>query len=1275
MGPSAVVDIRRLDDVRRQQALSKDGFVGGALLGKLRVASRTEQLATEPFHLPAGSIVLVDSCGAQIRCCAVDPHPSWFADHVYVLLTRWRYIPPPRQLSGRERLAWAYIEILADPVLVPSQMDMPKNKQPYSWWTAQQAPVPDTTDQIQSAIRVSPPISATRGAHILQQAQRSPSPDPTHHHSHAVYGRVDAMGSLLVTASEDVGFFVCIAVESSAMDPISSFSVLLVGARFLGLFASLRAGDSLFVDHLRARAPFAESDHSQAIFITSLDSQAFRIEDSVAFVWGDQQPSSQRSSHFTQSSQNMLLEQIADSSQRTDTSQAPGNWASRPERVPAGPPLNTWRDPHLFVNQGKLESYAGVVTRIVDLVLGIYVVDDCHMLILTYWPLLSPLTVLRTGTRILVENSHIILLSNSAGYQWEWIKRALPGDTAEPSKQRLLVFGACARTSVRVTDFSGTGNSAAMATAIDSEMASLLARNAQGLVQMIETAEAFWKLSKKFPRGMVAGYDPQADGKLIRRELLDSAMRWAGVPTVAGAPATSRNLYAEFLAHDASCRAETPRSHFPTRIVALSDVASRFIKWSRENLSSLPLASAASDEDMPEFSVSHVSPEDLQQTTTALVGRLTLDTRGSLYLADATARIRVHPDASCIGDTHRVLFPGQALIGHVAAWMHWQFSVERIAKHGVNPFDLVYAAASSPVLLHFDTSFGHAISSDPLLSSAECLLVVVHARGNAAPVNRTRHAGPEGAKVTEAADSQRSMGYTAKGIAVPVTKQDAQAVLASLGGEVDEPFDLGDIPAASVRRCLLMVDFKRQSVLLAPGSAYLICIKSTASLQYVRSGDSSQHEQVLLITLGSADSAIPVQAEFRASGSPADLPWQTVSVVPFIVDVSTQPVHLPAVQCNVTTDAAAALSLISGPKVYSVAEVLQAKDGCSPNSLITVRGTVVDRSVSDIVFLEPLLPEPNTVADSASPRPVSGVFSNRITLCDEDSPEQSIPVYLKLASFSHPLAVVQGARFVVHDLIVSVSQTRKSIYLSGTLSTFAQAIVPPLQQADLSGTPSSGGERPSQSTTPARRWCIGDLHMSSAADRAYPVELICQITKIEHVAISVACRKCKQRVCAMRCSCPSKRHRLSSSASGQTIACITEACCWATDGSGISCLVLSRRCDVALMLGMTDQDFDGICCSAAQSWNGQLMWNPQSEHSPITAAASRAVASSRRLRVVGWAEAAPNGPQAIRQQPLRLNRQNVLVNQRTPPRISVRSVSNINTLDMCSRLLKDLYSS
>ncbi|KAJ1934829.1 hypothetical protein FBU59_005571, partial [Linderina macrospora] len=383
---------------------------------------------------------------------------------------------------------------------------------------------------------------------------------------------------------------------------MSCLSVLLVGERFLGLFASLRIDNYLFVDHLWTQTLLAGSDHSQAIFITSLGSEAFHIDDSTDLVWGDLPPTSQRSSHFTQTSQNMLLSQVTDSSQQKQQQQQQSVSGPKSEQVLPGPPSNIWRDPHLFVNQGRLEGYAGVITRVVDPVLGIYIIDECHALILTYWPPLSPLNVLRTGTRILVENAHILLLSNSPGYQWEWIKRLLSGDSAEPSKQHLLVFGACVQTSVRILEFATTDEPAAMVTAIDSAMAPVLAKQAQGLVQMIETAEAYWKLGQKFPHGMVGNYDSQTDAKQVRRELLAAAMRWAGVPTASSVATESRNLTAEFLVHEANCRAEKPRSHFLTRIVPLSSVASRFIEWSR----------------------------DLQQTTTALAGWLTMDSRGSL---------------------------------------------------------------------------------------------------------------------------------------------------------------------------------------------------------------------------------------------------------------------------------------------------------------------------------------------------------------------------------------------------------------------------------------------------------------------------------------------------------------------------------------------------------------------------------------------------------------------------------------------------------------------
>ncbi|KAJ1718008.1 hypothetical protein LPJ61_006953, partial [Coemansia biformis] len=165
-------------------------------------------------------------------------------------------------------------------------------------------------------------------------------------------------------------------------------------------------------------------------------------------------------------------------------------------------------DCHLLAPDGRLESYEGEITRIVDPVLGIYVVDDAHLLMLTLWPLLSPLFILRVGSRVLLDNVHLVLLADSASYHWGWIDRIWPDsqDGTRPGTRRTLVFCACARSSIRVTSFPASCEPAGFPSIVDSSLAAVFTKRTEGLVQLIEALEAFWRLFAKFSATLSVGH-------------------------------------------------------------------------------------------------------------------------------------------------------------------------------------------------------------------------------------------------------------------------------------------------------------------------------------------------------------------------------------------------------------------------------------------------------------------------------------------------------------------------------------------------------------------------------------------------------------------------------------------------------------------------------------------------------------------------------------------------------------------------------------------------
>ncbi|KAJ2357325.1 hypothetical protein GGF43_001532, partial [Coemansia sp. RSA 2618] len=177
-----------------------------------------------------------------------------------------------------------------------------------------------------------------------------------------------------------------------AMDPAQSdddtlvlVPILLCGQRFLGLFASVCVDESLLITDLHPATLSISEFNKQTVFTTSPESKAFRIDEFDGLEESQIYVSAASQTPFTQQSQQSLLSQITYHSATAHTrTHLSDTCVQTPAQAPAAGDLN------LTVHDGKLESYAGEVTRVIDAMLGIFVIDDSHLLMLTFWPLLSP---------------------------------------------------------------------------------------------------------------------------------------------------------------------------------------------------------------------------------------------------------------------------------------------------------------------------------------------------------------------------------------------------------------------------------------------------------------------------------------------------------------------------------------------------------------------------------------------------------------------------------------------------------------------------------------------------------------------------------------------------------------------------------------------------------------------------------------------------------------------------------------------------------------------
>ncbi|KAJ2790408.1 hypothetical protein H4R21_006516, partial [Coemansia helicoidea] len=248
---------------------------GCALLGTLRVAGRAESYTGAPFSIPAGSLVFSDGQTPNgIRCLAAALRASWFAADVSVLLTQWRYVPPPEPLRGPAADAWAHIEILSPPVLLAAGFAPPPFSRPLSWWVKHQKhPELELERDFLATLAQTPPLSDADARLLLARQPVAAAEAADGMQQSSILGRVGAVSGVLQSADGSGPAF----VVDVAVGPAEPVPILVSGQRHLGVLVSLCLGDSLLVTDLRP-ATLADGGGG-SVFMTQSTSRTYRVDE------------------------------------------------------------------------------------------------------------------------------------------------------------------------------------------------------------------------------------------------------------------------------------------------------------------------------------------------------------------------------------------------------------------------------------------------------------------------------------------------------------------------------------------------------------------------------------------------------------------------------------------------------------------------------------------------------------------------------------------------------------------------------------------------------------------------------------------------------------------------------------------------------------------------------------------------------------------------------------------------------------------------------------
>ncbi|KAJ2453769.1 hypothetical protein EV183_001966 [Coemansia sp. RSA 2336] len=1164
-----------------------DSGNGYALMGTLRVADRNEKLSTAPFNLPAGSIVFCEKAAVtslntppsmQIRCQAPDPRLSWFTEDILVLLTHWRYVQPPTLLHGDSAIAWAYIEILSAPVILPKTIRMPHVERPLSWWLKHQIhPELDLEQAFFTTIKELPPLSGAKAALLLAQqprkkhkTKRSASAGvlvATEHHvsSVSLMGRVHAKSSISPDINGgDSGFMIELAVDSMLVDGAhasESIPIVLYGTRFLALFVSLCVEDSLFITELNP-AFFGEiGQGKQAVYVATATSQAFRIDEFDGLEESQICIPAVSLASFNQQSQQSLLTQITDTATNSAELLSGTGLSSSTGTQSEHPSANS-NNQHLIVHGGKLESYIGEVTKVLDAMLGVYVIDNSHLVVLTFWPMLSPLFILRPGTRISLDNMHVALLSNSKSYHWNWIDQAfsIQNRDSTADERRVLVFGACSRSSVRIIDFPELHSPASYASTVNMNLAPTIVKRARGFVQMIQVIEAYWVLRRKFLADQDTFLSGQA-GNNIRNDFLNKH-------------AFERRAMQEFIDHNSTCGSSLAKSSIAL-VVTLRDVARRFVSLRKRQERDYD------DEDSGELAFLTIYPSELQLEGIPLIGQLAVNERGYVCLRDKTAELCVRADAvvtndQCSGDgPDRPLFSGQNMIGHVCAWHNWSFAIENIKLNSestdiddsknTKQFSQVHVYISKPEVLYVDSTFG-GVARHTLDSTSYAF--IVHSQGPAMPRLKS-----------ENGQSFWRAEIFVKGARIKIG---SDQLLHQLHSNVyDPPLQL-HMDSNCIEFISLVYCPAELPVQFVSGKAYIICTPQPSEDQrteVISTGGYSvcrlsKHEHVHPVHLALNDHTIAEPASSK------------------VRDIAK---HIPTVHIDADRDTFG--RQIQLPTIYSVSDLFAShadgqesnlrngsKSACIPEGILSVCGTIESRKVAkSVVFAADKMSseDPDVTAHLCV-----GQLETHISLHDPDDSTIKVVLYAKLNSYSHPLWLVPGTKVICRNVVFNVSKHSRNPYLSGTAATSIEEVV--------SSYPNNASiwDVDMLADSAFVHMCIGEMY---TIKQTCKVRLVCQIKSVESFKAVLTCLVCKRPICNMSCGCAQKQHRLLANGPESTPATAhvdAELLCLVSDGSGMAWLTVSSTADILNVLCLTAGELEEIFDKAAQSASGQLQWKP-----------------------------------------------------------------------------------
>ncbi|ORY04713.1 hypothetical protein K493DRAFT_296837 [Basidiobolus meristosporus CBS 931.73] len=475
------------------------------------------------------TLVFQDSSGT-VRCYCPTYDETWLQRKV--CLYSWNIVPLSHDMDRKRDPLSIALELLESPIAIDTDRFLQFASRPFSLNELRQLQVPELPVHFDPLL-----LSDCKAVTVLQLHQQfssnvSPTPlDIENARNIFLYARVKSKSVLHRKKHSTTCFF--LELEEAAVHnfPGSTVHLVFKGPYVIGQFYRMEVNEVYLFANLKVQTIFSRKPYARKVL--AFDNQATKVL------------------HATHPLVGTYLKKYS--------SQSPDR--HRPGQDPALiDPHYTWT--HVppeksSIIRGAVITYTGQISQVIDMVLGIFVLDEKYLLYLSHDPSFAPFSGLRIGTAIRLFNVHILVFNKASETCQVYFKRFL---SAPPN---YAIFVACTYSTVNIVTFSEK-EVVARLPKFGSKFAPPRSRTRFNTIDLIHYQTLYYRMKDKFPGafedahllGPVDSGDHHQSGSDPNSSLLVLLLSRLGYTPY------TRDLYREFFEHHQHC--STCVERYPT---------------------------------------------------------------------------------------------------------------------------------------------------------------------------------------------------------------------------------------------------------------------------------------------------------------------------------------------------------------------------------------------------------------------------------------------------------------------------------------------------------------------------------------------------------------------------------------------------------------------------------------------------------------------------------------------------------------------------------------